>query len=240
LEKENMADTFNWKCPYCGHNSVIEQGKTYSVFRHEFYMDNRHGYQAVRGEVVICPNKQCREYSLTVSLHDNKQLKGEWVDIEPKRIWHLCPESIAKPYPDYIPAQLLKDYNEACLILEKSPKASATLSRRCLQGMIRDFWGTQKARLVDEIDAIKDKVDPDTWSAIDSLRKVGNIGAHMEKDINLIIDVEPAEAELLVGLIETLFDEWYIARHERQQRMGKIKQLAQAKDSQKTNPQPPT
>jgi len=39
-------------------------------------------------------------------------------------------------------------------------------------------------------------VDPLTWEAIDAVRKLGNIGAHMEKDINVIVDVDPEEAEL--------------------------------------------
>ena len=47
-----------------------------------------------------------------------------------------------------------------------------------------------------------------TWAAIDAVRRVGNIGAHMEHDINVIVDVEPREAELLIGLVETLFREW--------------------------------
>ncbi len=63
--------------------------------------------------------------------------------------------------------------------------------------MIRNFWGIAKPRLIDEVDALQDKVDPLTWSAIDAVRRIGNIGAHMEKDIDLIVDVEPDEAELL-------------------------------------------
>ena len=31
------------------------------------------------------------------------------------------------------------------------------------------------------------------WQAIDAVRSIGNIGAHMEKDINLIVDVDPEE-----------------------------------------------
>jgi hypothetical protein len=42
---------------------------------------------------------------------------------------------------------------------------------------------------------------------------LGNIGAHMEADVNVIVDVEAGEAKLLIGLIETLVDEWYVARH---------------------------
>jgi hypothetical protein len=123
----------------------------------------------------------------------------------------------------------LDDYRESCLIKNKSPKASATLSRRCLQGIIRDFWGIRKDRLIDEINTLQEKLDAQTWRAIDSVRKVGNIGAHMEKDVNLIIDVDPEEASLLIWLIETLFEEWYIERHERTQRMNQIVALAEKK-----------
>src|SRR5206468_12920778 len=121
------------------------------------------------------------------------------------------------------------DYKEACLIASLSPKASATLARRCLQGMIRDFWGVKPARLFDEIAAIEDKVDKEAWDAIEAVRKVGNIGAHMETDINVIVDVEPEEAKLLIGLIETLVEEWYIARHDRKSRFGKLVDLAKDK-----------
>ncbi len=106
--------------------------------------------------------------------------------------------------------------------------------RRCLQGMIRDFWKISKARLVDEIDAIKDKVDAETWDAIDAVRKIGNIGAHMEKDINVIVDVDPEEAQLLIGLIELLIKDWYIARHQRQQHLKAIVQVRDEKDAAKS------
>lgn len=100
-----------------------------------------------------------------------------------------------------------------------------------MQGILRDFWQVKSGRLVDEIEQIKDKVDLLTWDAIEAVRKVGNIGAHMEKDINVIVDVEPREAELLIGLIETLIKDWYIAREERKVRLNQISQLAQKKDS---------
>jgi len=150
--------------------------------------------------------------------------------------WFLLPESSAKPFPEYIPLQIRNDYEESCLIKDKSPKASATLSRRCLQGIIRDYWGITKSRLVDEINELEDKVDPVTWDAINSVRHVGNIGAHMEKDVDLIIDVEAEEAGLLIWLIETLLTDWYIQRHERQQRMSSLVQLAEKKQQEKNKP----
>ena len=50
-------------------------------------------------------------------------------------------------------------------------------------------------------------VTPESVEAIDHARKIGNIGAHMEKDINLIIDIDPEEAQILIELVENLFDE---------------------------------
>lgn len=87
--------------------------------------------------------------------------------------------------------------------------------------------------MVDEINGIKDKVDPITWQAIDSVRSIGNIGAHMEKDIDIIIDVEPEEAQLLIGLIEILIKDWYIAKHERQKHLESIISVAGAKAEEK-------
>ncbi|MEW6213124.1 MAG: DUF4145 domain-containing protein, partial [Acidobacteriota bacterium] len=106
-----------------------------------------------------------------------------------------------------------------------------------IQGMIRDFWKVKPGRLVDEIAQIQNQVDPLTWDAIEAVRKVGNIGAHMEKDVNVMIDVEPDEARLLIGLIELLLKEWYVNREERKKQLAELQKLSTAKEQQrKTNP----
>jgi hypothetical protein len=148
----------------------------------------------------------------------------------------LIPPSSAKVFPDYVPEPIREDYVEACKISDLSLKASATLSRRCLQGMIRNFWGISKARLIDEIEAIEDKTDKLTWEAIDSVRKIGNIGAHMEKDINVIVDVDPEEAQLLIGLIELLVKDWYVTKHDREERLKAIAGISAAKAAAQTAP----
>jgi len=150
----------------------------------------------------------------------------------------LMPESSAKPQPEFIPIALREDYIEACRIRNLSPKASATLSGRCLQGMLRDFCGVSGKTLYAEIEALRVLVQdgqaplgvsPDSVESIDHVRGVGNIGAHMEKDIDQIVPVEPAEAQLLIELIETLFEEWYVQRDSRARRLNKIKALAEGK-----------
>lgn len=65
--------------------------------------------------------------------------------------------------------------------------------------------------------------------ALSTIRRIGNIGAHMEKDINLIIDIDPGEAEKLIKLIEHLLDQWYINRHEEQQLYADIIDIDETK-----------
>ena len=66
---------------------------------------------------------------------------------------------------------------------------------------------------------------------------MGNIGAHMEKDVNLIIEVEPEEAQLLIGLNEYLLKEWYIHREERKQMLETIVDVSTTKKAAKQGKQ---
>lgn len=221
-----------WRCPFCNHNATIT-AENYSEHEFNFYKNNKFGFQYIKIEVISCPNYECKKYTLKFFLHDciDKGGRVHVPETEPKQTWTLIPAAETKMFPDYVPLPILVDYREACLIRDLSPKASATLSRRCLQGMIRDFWKIKKSRLCDEINELQNKIDPTTWAAIDSVRKIGNIGAHMEKDIDLIIEVAPEEAKLLIGLIETLIKDWYISRHEREQNMEEIIAMAEGKNS---------
>lgn len=226
--------SFRWCCPYCNHNTTIVN-ENHQLNRFEFNKGNKYGYQAIKVYVTVCPNPECGEYALEMSLHDHVQDGQGYKDLKAKRQWRLMPATTSKPMPPYVPAAITADYEEACAIKILSPKASATLSRRCLQGMIRDFFDVKKNRLIDEIEAIRDKVDPSTWAAIDAVRQIGNIGAHMEKDIDLIIDVDPEEAELLINLIESLVQDWYIVRHQREERLRALVSVASAKQEQRRN-----
>jgi hypothetical protein len=217
----------SWTCPFCNQNATITNSDV-SVREHGFGDDSKHGSQLLKTKVVVCPNGDCKEYTLVATLYDYVQISEAW-HRRSVRYWQLIPASEAKVFPDYVPQAILSDYNEACLIRDLSPKASATLSRRCLQGIIRDYWNVTKARLFEEIEAIRDKVDPLTWQAIDAVRHIGNIGAHMEKDINLIVDVDPQEAGLLIGLIEMLVKDWYVVRHEREEQLRAVVQLSEDK-----------
>ena len=224
-----MASNEHWTCPYCNRDCTMSSADIKHL-RGTSYLAKDHGYALGNFKVRICPNPECRKLSINAAFYHKDE---EYQDYTQLYEWQLIPEANAKPFPDFIPQQLRDDYFEACLIKDKSAKASATLSRRCLQGIIRDFWGIKERTLFKEIAALEDKVDATTWEAIDSVRKVGNIGAHMEVDVNIIIDVEPEEAELLIWLIETLFEEWYIDKHTREEKMKRITAIAAQKSAQK-------
>lgn len=228
---------FNWTCPFCSNSATIRDSDLKKE-KTALYIDNIQGPRIAWTQFIVCPNPECREFSLEVFLYDTyTSMKGGTQSYHQDKFlksWNLIPSpSKAKMFPRYIPKAIRKDYEEACLIKDMSPKASATLSRRCLQGMIRDFWKVKKATLFDEIEAIKNKVELQTWQAIDAVREVGNIGAHMQKDVSLIIDIHPKEAKLLINLIEDLMKDWYINRHEREKTLKKIIELGKDKKNQK-------
>ena len=150
-----------------------------------------------------------------------------------KRVCDIIPRKVIRQFPEYIPQQIRQDYEEATSILNDSPKAAAPLYRRCLQGMIRDFWGVSEKRLVDEIKKLEGKLPIAQWKAIDGLRKIGNIGAHMESDVNTIIDIDEGEAEKLGKLIELLMEKWYIARHDEEKLLQEITSISEEKQEEK-------
>lgn len=230
----------NWTCPYCDRDQVVTD-KNFGAFTRRLYQDaSPLGKLAFRTFAITCANASCKRLSLRMHLCEWKDEGPNGRDVlgEVHHEWNLLPKSQGKPQPGYIPRQIREDYEEACNIRDLSPKASATLSRRCLQGMIRDFCKISKARLVDEIDELRRQAEAgiavpgvlvDTVSAIDAVRSIGNIGAHMERDIDVIVEIDPGEAQTLIALIELLFREWYVARHQRQDRLAALAKLAGVK-----------
>lgn len=230
-----------WTCPFCKRpttvtSSDIDDGRV------ESNLDSDKDIVSLYVRFTVCPNTECKKLNLyAVLLSRVANGKGYLEDGDILNFWHLIPDSVAKVYSTgIVPKAIVEDYEEACKIKSLSPKASATLARRALQGMIRDFWEIKKPAdhkglwtLVHEVQAIKDKVDIDVWNAIDAVRSVGNIGAHMEKDVDIIINVEQGEAEKLIELIEMLIEEWYINSHERKLRLAGIVEMAKAKTAKK-------
>ena len=137
---------------------------------------------------------------------------------------------------DDVPEEFQSDYEEAALILADSPKASAALSRRCLQHILREKAGMKGRTLKDEIQKVIDSntLPSDLIELMTTVRELGNVAAHPTKDKNTgnIVPVEPGEADLCLDVIESLFDHYFVrpARLKRQQQAFQQK-LANAKKS---------
>jgi hypothetical protein len=227
---------YEWTCPFCDRGSIVTTANHFDD-KVWFTIPNAHGDRVIQVQFIVCPNPKCREFTLTAWMYEYKKKATTREVGKCLKHWPLIPPSKAKTFPSYVPKPILDDYVEACLVRDLSPKASATLSRRCLQGMIRDFWDIRKDRLIDEVIELKNRVDPLTWNAIDAVRSVGNIGAHMEKDINVIVEVDSDEAAKLIGLIELLIRDWYILRQERQAHLAEIVEIGNSKKLVKQNPE---
>lgn len=232
-----MADGFNWTCPSCGSHTTITSPNycnvTLDVMASNTPKDKG---IVVRGVLIECPNKQCQAQSFKVIVNRASPQTGYSTSLKENSsapvgigLFTFLPTT-ASPLSQYVPATVLEDYNEAYLISKLSPKASATLARRALQGMVRDYFQVFGLRtLHSELVAVEDKCDPALYAAMMAVKSIGNIGAHPEQDISLIVGVEPGEPETLLDLIHLLDREWYVARAERKSRIAKVQALSASK-----------
>jgi hypothetical protein len=127
----------------------------------------------------------------------------------------VWPKAVARtPVPPEVPPEIVEDYREACLVLADSPKASAALSRRCLQLLLRTAAGVKHGDLSNEIQQVLDSKTLPTSIAenVDAVRNIGNFAAHPNKSTGTgeVLPVEPEEAEWNLEVLESLFDVYYV------------------------------
>jgi hypothetical protein len=122
------------------------------------------------------------------------------------------PRSSSRLIPDAVPDPYRSDFNEACLVLNLSPKASAALSRRNLQTILREQGNTTKKDLYDQIEEISPKLPSHISEGLHAVRNIGNFAAHPMKSTNSgeILEVEPGEAEWTLDVLESLFDFYFV------------------------------
>lgn len=190
------------KCPHCTVSIYVEDDDY--VIAEDVKGLWKIGYN-------LCPN--CDR--IIVYIVNGKDIRSEGnsdtiVDVVGERTI-LYPRSISRPQcPAEVPVKIAEDYNEACLVLADSSKASAALSRRCLQHFLREVVGVRPSDLSNEIQQVIDsgKLPSYIAEAIDAIRNIGNFAAHPQKSQQSgeILPVEPAEAEWNLEVLEALFD----------------------------------
>ncbi len=198
--KDLLGKSASLKCPHC---PVVFSG---------FWREIQVGKDGDRESVLTyttCP--ACKRLIVvltqegwTATVHGGSAATPECDTI-------LWPRAIARvPLSADVPAEYASDYREACLVLADSPKASAALSRRCLQRLLRDVAKVKPGDLANESQQGLDakSLPSHLAEAIDAVRNIGNFAAHPTKSTHTgeIIDVEPGEAEWLLDTLEGLFD----------------------------------
>ena len=203
------------KCPHC-LNSYHGQVQTSSLG------NDRDGLWLI--EWQVCPS--CRGL---IAFLRNESPPGML-----KKHFLIYPKAVSRtPLSPDVPAEFAKDYNEACLVIAESSKASAALSRRCLQNILREKAKVKPQDLSREIDEVLSSKQLPQYLAegIDAVRNIGNFAAHPIKSTNTgeIVDVEPGEADWLLDLLEGLFDFYFIQPAElKRKREALNKKLADA------------
>jgi hypothetical protein len=185
-------------CPHCRH-AFSETGAYLEVGA------DSDGVWRVRK--AQCDHAPCRKWIVELVLGP---LTGD--ELEKRRMVH--PKVGSRPVPADVPDPYAQDFREAVVTLPDSAKASAAISRRCLQALIRDKAGIKRSSLSQEIEGLLASGELPSWLAanVDAVRNVGNLAAHPTKDTHTgeIVDVEPGEAEWLLDVLEGLFDFYFV------------------------------
>ncbi|MBK5190471.1 MAG: DUF4145 domain-containing protein [Methanosarcinales archaeon] len=170
-------------------------------------------------EQYLCPNPDCKKmifylvWGVSWSSSRLRGMTGMTTDVK-KRFLVYPKGSNRPPVPPQVPQNFAEDYMEACVVLPDSSKASAALSRRCLQSILRDVANVTPGNLANEIQqVIGSKTLPTHLvKALDMVREIGNFAAHPTKSEKTgeIIPVEPQEAEWNLDVLESLFGFYFV------------------------------
>jgi hypothetical protein len=193
-------------CPHC---STVVHIEWYSTNAIEKPSGERSEYEIRYG---VCPN--CGK-PIAYLLHGRVAHVGSELRIHrPEWQKMIYPKESRLENTEDIDDVYLEDYEEALKVLSSSPKASAALSRRLLQTILREEYKIKEKTLSEEIQKfiVIPGVPSHLTSAVDAIRQIGNLAAHPLKDKSTgeIVPVEIGEAEWLIEVIEALFDFTFI------------------------------
>ncbi|WP_406696501.1 DUF4145 domain-containing protein [Singulisphaera sp. Ch08] len=142
------------------------------------------------------------------------RLIGDHYESDIKATTLVWPKTPKCQIPPGVPDPLASDFREAHDSLAISPKASAALSRRCLQALIQDQEGIHDRNLVDQIKKLlaMNKIPSYLAQDLDAIRNIGNFAAHPQKNQNTgeIVDVEPGEAAWTLQVCRDLLEFYYV------------------------------
>ena len=214
-----MNETESHNCPHCNVQAyVVVETMRIAVDNNQKYFVS--WYHCPKCERLVILLRYGREI-----LDSNMR----WDSIEqvmPERM--IVPPAQTRHVPVEVPEGLRSDYIEASMVLAISPKASAALSRRCLQNTIRNTKGIKERTLYDEVKKVIDDglVSSGLAENLDAVRMHGNFAAHPMQNVTTgeIIDVAPDEAAWNLELLDGLFDEWFVIPEKNRLRKARLEE----------------
>jgi hypothetical protein len=198
------------KCPHCSINFHDNWEKDqFSRDMRAFSTDEGDANGCWYYRTAICPG--CNRATITIG---RESFQG-YPLMSPRQVYPIG--ASRGPVPPEVPSKIAEDYIEACNVLPISPKASAALSRRCLQNILHAH-GYRDRDLAKEIDLLLNETDPRKalplmlQETIDGVRNFGNFSAHPidDKTSLQVIDVEEHEAEWCLEILEECFQHFYV------------------------------
>lgn len=190
-------------CPHC------------NVAVHEYWREHQVSADRTNETIIVsamgCP--QCKKLIAKISLFRNTNFS-----LPPLTKYYIVPRfSKIVEASKEVPEKLRTDYQEACIALEFSPKASAAMSRRILQTVLIE-QGYKDRDLAKQIEALLNEQDArkalpsDLHTTVDAIRNFGNFSAHPITDLTTlqVIDVQEHEAEWCLQIVSDLFDHYYV------------------------------
>jgi len=205
----NQTYYYNMKCPHCLIDFHAVAGRTLlpEDSTGQWYVESYKCSNCLR-QTLYLVNGDYNQYP-----HPHDGFGVNYGNVVSTTMFY--PKANSRPVPSEVPKPIAEDYVEASLVLSDSLKASAALSRRCLQNLLLDAAGAKKGDdLSKQIQAVIDsgKLPSHIEHDIDAIRAIGNFAAHPNKDTNTgqILEVETDEAEWNLEVLESLFDYYYV------------------------------
>lgn len=209
------------KCPHCSLGIKFEP-EHYTV--HQLEKNATEQASGIELSYGFCP--ECKNLIVLLKYGEYRWIDDQGELTEIRKEDNLYPKFSRRIIDPLVPTKYAEAFNEANSVLSISPKASAALSRRLLQSLIRDEYEITFDNLSKEIDAFLKLPDIPSYvkEAVDAIRKVGNWAAHPNKYevTGEIVNVESEEAGWLIDVLEALFDVTFIEPKKTQERKDKL------------------
>ena len=229
-------------CPHCQVYAVMKIDD--SVKR--FDIDDDYGIAFNNAENLlfdfIC---SCPDCDKTVFVQAQVQVDAEELSERTAgEVISVYPYRVRVDVPSEVPEKYASDFREAVLVLDLSPMASAALSRRILQHILRDeFDISGQPNLAEEIKVFISECGAPSHLTrdVDAIKTVGNFAAHPTKYTSTgeVVAVEPGEADWLISVLNSLFDHTFVQPRKSQERLDRLHEKSEQSKQEKRRSQAP-